>query len=166
MGGAVFPPWYLPEAKLWRGNEDNWDLLQKVLCSHCCIQCPLPCSKPPLTHASADTCLRQGLLDTHRQVWVSLLWGQCSFLLCPGAHKVLFVPSKSLFPQSCVTSGGSMVGLMVTSSKTAYAIPRSAAPRAPLPVAVHSWPVHRRCSDTVLSQSLWGFWVLVRTRSV
>ena len=27
-----------------------------------------------------------------------LLWGHCSFLLGPGAHKVLFVPSKCLFP--------------------------------------------------------------------
>ena len=44
------------------------------------------------------------LLDTHRQVWVSILWGHCSFLLGPGVHKVLFVPSKSLFPQSCVSS--------------------------------------------------------------
>ena len=41
------------------------------------------------------------LLDTHRQVWFSLLWGHCSFLLGPGVHKVLFVPSKGLFPQSC-----------------------------------------------------------------
>ena len=39
--------------------------------------------------------------ETHRQVWLSLLWGHCSFLLGPGAHKVLFVPSKRLFPQSC-----------------------------------------------------------------
>ena len=51
-------------------------------------------------------------------------------------HKVLFVPSKGLFPQSYVSSDGSigginLVGLMVTSSKRAYAIPRSAAPRAP-----------------------------------
>ena len=30
--------------------------------------------------------------------WLSLLWGHCSFLLGPGAHKVLFVPSKSLIP--------------------------------------------------------------------
>ena len=52
----------------------------------------------------------QRLLDTHRQVWVSPLWGHCSLLLGPGVHKVLFVPSKSLFPQSCVSSGGSMVG--------------------------------------------------------
>ena len=35
----------------------------------------------------------------HRQVWLSLLWGHLSFVLGPGAHKVLFVPSKSLsFP--------------------------------------------------------------------
>ena len=40
--------------------------------------------------------------------------GHCSFLLGPGVHKVLFVPSKSLFPQSCVSS---MTGLMVTSSR-------------------------------------------------
>ena len=29
---------------------------------------------------------------------VSLLWGHCSLLLGPGAHKVLFVASKTLFP--------------------------------------------------------------------
>ena len=97
----------------------------------------------PLTlqQATVDPCLHQRLLDTHRQVWLSLLWGHCSFLLGPGAYKVLFVPSKSLFPQSCVSSGSSMVGLMATSSKRAYAIPKSAASRAPTPAAVHSWPV-------------------------
>ena len=47
---------------------------------------------------SVDSCLCPRLLDTHRQVWVSLLWGHCSFLLGFGTHKVLFVPSKSLFP--------------------------------------------------------------------
>ena len=60
-----------------------------------------------------------------------------SLLLSPGVHKVLFVPSKSLFPQSCVNSGSSMVGLMATSSKRAYAIPKSAAHRAPVPAAGH-----------------------------
>ena len=34
-------------------NEDNGDLLQKVPCSHCCTQCPRPCSKPLPTHTSA-----------------------------------------------------------------------------------------------------------------
>ena len=87
--------------------------------------------------AAGCPCLSHRLLDTHRHVWVSLLWGHCSFLLGCGAHKVLFVPSKSLFSQSCVSSGDSMVVLMATSSKMVYAIPRSAAPRAPAPVAGH-----------------------------
>ena len=39
--------------------------------------------------------------------------------------------------QSSVSSGSSIVGLMVTSSKRAYGIPKSAAPRAPVPVADH-----------------------------
>ena len=43
---------------------------------------------------------RWRLLDTHRPVWVSLLYDHCSFLLGPGAQ-VLFVPSKSLFPVLC-----------------------------------------------------------------
>ena len=114
------------------GNEHNGDLLQKVPCTHCCTQCPQPWQQ-----ATVDPPLHRRLLDTHGQVWISLLWGHCSFLLGPGVHKVLFVPSKSLFPQSCVSSGGSMVGLMVTSFKRAYAIPRSAAPRAPAPEAGH-----------------------------
>ena len=35
------------------GNEENGYLLQKVSCVHCCTQCPRPCSRPLLTHASA-----------------------------------------------------------------------------------------------------------------
>ena len=92
-------------------NDDNGNLLQKVPCPKCYIQCPQPCSRPPLTHASARGSWRltgrSGLL----------LWGPCSFLLGPGVHRVLFVPSKSLFPLSCVSSGGSMVGLMAAFSK-------------------------------------------------
>ena len=84
-------------------------------------------SAPTLPQATTDPCLRWRLLDIHGQVWVSPLWGHCFFLLGPGVHKVLFVPFKSLFPQSCVSSGGSMVGFMATSSKKAYAISRSAA---------------------------------------
>ena len=56
---------------------------------------------PRLQQAMADPCLHWTLLDTPGQVWVSLLWGHCSFLLGPDAHKVLFVPSKSLFPVLC-----------------------------------------------------------------
>ena len=70
--------------------------------------------------------------------------GVCSFLLGPGAHRILIVPSKSLFPQSCVSSGGSL--------------PLQQATANPYPC--------RRHSNTVLAQSLWGLWVLVHTRFV
>ena len=60
---------------------------------------PRPCK------ATTDLCLPRRLLDTQGQVWVSLLWGHWSFLLGSDVHKVLFVPSKSLFPQSCASSG-------------------------------------------------------------
>ena len=89
---------------------------------------------PTLQQATTDPSLLQRLLDNHRQVscgvtvpfsWVSV-------------DKVLFVPSKSLFPQSYVSSGSSMVGLMVTFSKKAYAIPKA---RAPVPATDHCQPI-------------------------
>ena len=55
-------------------------------------------SAPFWWKASVEPCLFQRLLDTHRQAWLSLLWNHCSFLLGPGVHKGLFVPSQSLFP--------------------------------------------------------------------
>ena len=74
------------------GNEDNGDLLQK-------IPCTLLQSVPPtLQQATASPQLCQRLLDNHGQVWVSLLWGHCFFLLGPGAHRVLFVPSQDTDP--------------------------------------------------------------------
>ena len=33
-------------------KEDTGDLLQQVLCMHCCNQCPQTCSRPLLTHTS------------------------------------------------------------------------------------------------------------------
>ena len=92
---------------------------------------------PTLQQATANPRLHQRLLDSHRQVWVSLLRGHFSFLLLPGVCSVLFVHSKSLFLQSYVMSSSCLVRLMVTSSKRAYSISRSTAPRAPDPVAVH-----------------------------
>ena len=84
-------------------NADNGDLLQKVPCTHCYTQCPQPCSRPPPTMPLPET-------PGHTQASLSQsLVG--SLLLSPGssAHKALFVPSQSLFPLSCVSSGGSMV---------------------------------------------------------
>ena len=66
-----------------------------------------------------------------------------------------------------MTRSFSVMGLMATSSKRVYTIPRSNAPRAPCLVAVHCWPIPPRGhSNRVLSQSLWGLWVLVCTTFV
>ena len=122
---------------------------------------------PTLQQVTVNLCLCQRLLDTHGQIWVSYLWGYCFFLLGPGMYNFLFVPSKSVFPHSYVSSGSSF-------SKRAYAIPKSAAPSPsllhpePLPLqqSTADTYLHRRHSKTVLSQSLWGLWVLVQTRFI
>ena len=61
-------------------------------------------SAPTLQQATADPHFHWRLLDTHRQSLGQSLVG--SLLLSPGSWctQVLFVPSKSLFPQSCVSS--------------------------------------------------------------
>ena len=85
-------------------NKDNGGLLQKAPCMHCCAQCPQACSRPPLTHASAvDSWTLTGKSG-------SVSFGVTAPFSWVLVHKVLFVLSKSLFSQSCVSSGGSMVG--------------------------------------------------------
>ena len=83
-------------------NEDNGDLLQKVRAGTAALSAPNPAA------GQHDPCLHRRLLDTHGQVLVSLLWGYGSFLLGPGVPQVLLVPSTSLFPLSCVSSGVSL----------------------------------------------------------
>ena len=90
-------------------NEDNGDL-QMVLCIHCSHSMPLT-----LHQATAAPRLCCRFLDTHRQVWVSLLWGHCSFILGPGSVCAL----QESISQSCVSFESSMVGLTATSSKRA-----------------------------------------------
>ena len=113
------------------GNKDNGDVLQQVSCTHCYTQCPQPCSQPSLTHASAG--------DSGHS-WASL--GQSlvgSLLFSPGSWYIQgFVCAlQESISLSCVSSGSSMVGLMATSSKRAYSIPRSAGARAPVLLAVY-----------------------------
>ena len=108
--------------------------------------------------------------------WASLcqsLVGSLLFLPGPGAHTFLFVSSKSLFPQSSVSSGGSMVELMVSSSRRAYTIPRSTALRAAGPVRpllawtsagdtqTHFWLSLCRASVSCLvyAKFVWALWV-------
>ena len=69
--------------------------------------------------------------------------GHClvgSLLLSPGAWCIQgsICALQESISQSCISFGSSMVRLMDTSSKRAYAIRKSATPRAPVPVAVHS----------------------------
>ena len=54
----------------------------------------------PLTpqQATVHPRLLQRLQNIHRQVWLSLLWGHCSFLLGSGAHRVLLWPPRVCFP--------------------------------------------------------------------
>ena len=89
---------------------------------------------PTLQQATTSPHLHWRLLDTHRQVWISLL---LSLLLSPPSWCTRFClcPPRVYFP--VLSSGSSMMGLTATSSKRAYAIPKSAAPRASVPVAVH-----------------------------
>ena len=80
------------------------------------------------------------LLETPEHCWASL--GQSlvgSLLLSPGSWYAQGLVSalKDPVSQSCVSSGCSMVGLMVASSKRSYSIPRSTTPRAPAPAADH-----------------------------
>ena len=58
----------------------------------------LPVS-PSLWRAPADLNLCRGPSNTSRQIWLSLLWGQCSFPLGLGTHKILCHPRvESSFP--------------------------------------------------------------------
>ena len=105
-----------------------------------CQPTPLP-ETPGQSRASLGQSLVGSLLLSHGS------W-------CAQGFVVTF---KSLSLQSCVSSGGSMVGLIATSSTTAYAIHRSAAPRAhALRQSTADLYLHRRHSNTVLAQSLLG----------
>ena len=118
------------------GNENNGDLLQKVSCMYCYTQWPQPCSRPPPTHDSAG----DSWTPTCKSGTVSCgVTAPFSWVL---VHKVLLCPPRVYYP----SSGSSMVGLMVTSSKRAHAISKSAAPRAPVPVADHRRPRYRHTS--------------------
>ena len=163
VDGWVFVPSLLSDLRpnYLGDNEDNTDAFKRP------HTCTTTLSILTLQQATVDPHLHWRLMDIHRQVRVCLLWSHCSFLLVPGAGTIfMLVPYKILFPHSCVSSGGSMVGLMVTSSKRAYAIPRSAAPRVPAPAAGHCWPIHPqetlKHSKVGLAQSLWSLLVCTR----
>ena len=113
---------------------------------------PMP---PPETPGQSQESLSQSLVG--------------SLLLSPGSwctQGSVRAHQESVSP-SFVRSGGSTVGLVVASSSKLMPYPSLLYPE---PLSL--WQptadpyVHRRRSNTVLSQSLWGPWVLVHTRFV
>ena len=134
-------------ANYGRSNEDNGYLLSACTTG-------LSAQKPAAGH-----CQPLSPPETSGHSWASVgqpLWGHCSFLLGPGAYKVFFcvcVPSKSLFPQTCLSSGSSMVELIMTSSKRAMPYPGLLHPE-PLWKATDDQNLHSGHSVTVLAQSL------------
>ena len=155
MGRAVFPPCCLT----W--NQTMVEVMKimvtsiKVPCTHCYTQCPQPWSRPPLTHASAGDSWT--LMGMSRSVSCGITAPFSGVLV---HTRFCVCPPRACF-QSPVSSGGSLVELMVISSQKAYTKPMCAAPRAPSPVAGHCWsvPVQEtlKHSKAGLAQSLWGF---------
>ena len=86
-----FPAIYLGP-KYGRGNEDNGDLLQKIPCMDCYTEFPQPCSRPPLAPASTGD---SWTVTGKSEIVSYMVTAPFSWIL---VHKILFVPSKSLFP--------------------------------------------------------------------
>ena len=117
------------------GNEDNSHLLQKDPGMYCYTQCPQPCSRPPLTHTSTgDSCT---LLGKTGSVFCVVTDPFSWVLVCT---RFCLHPTRVCFPVLCkfwqlyggVNDNFFQKGLCHT---------QVAAPRAPVPVAVHCRPV-------------------------
>ena len=80
------------------GNEDNGDLLQNIPYTHCSTLRLRPCSSPPPIYTSTRNSWTLTGKSGPSLVGVS---APLSWVL---VHKILFVSSKNLFPQSCVSS--------------------------------------------------------------
>ena len=77
------------------GKEDNGDLPQKIPCMHCYTQCPQPCSRLPLTHASSG----DSRTPTGKSRAVSC--GVIAPFFWVLVHKVLLCPPRVYFPVLC-----------------------------------------------------------------
>ena len=106
------------------GKEDNVELLQKVPCRHCYTQCPQPCSRPPPTHTSTRDSWTCASLS---QFPVGSLLPSPESWCTQGSVCAL---QESVSPVLC-KFWWLYGGLVVTTSKRAYAIPKSTAPRVP-----------------------------------
>ena len=95
MGGAVFPPCCLT----W--GQTMVEVMKIMATSFKRSHALLHSVPLTLKQATVNPSLHQRLLDTPRQVWVSLLWGHCSYRLGPGVHKVQFMIWATVNSKSC-----------------------------------------------------------------
>ena len=120
---------------------------------------------PTVQQATRDPRLCQRLPDTHRQVW-TISCGVTALFSWVLIHKVLLCPPRVYFPVLCKfwqLYGGVNGNLL----QEGLCYTQVCCTQSPCPWQTTDDPYpHRRCSNTVLSQSLWGPWALVRTRFV
>ena len=147
MGRAVFPPCCLTWGQTMVEAMKIMATSFKRSLHTLLPSCPQTCSKPLLTQVST------------RDSWTltgksgSVPWGVTAPFSCVLVHTgFLSVASKSLFPQSCVSSGGSMVGIMAT-CKGLMPYPGLLHPELLRQATAHPH-LHRRHSDMFLAQCL------------
>ena len=113
---GCFPPLLFTWANCGGGNEENGVFIQKVPCRHCYTSAPSsaaclhPPMSPPETPGHSGASLGQYPVG--------------SLLLSSGSWRTQgsVCALQESISQFCVSSGSSMVGLMATSSKRAYAM--------------------------------------------
>ena len=107
----------------------------------------------------------QRLLDTHGQVWVSLVWGHCSFLLGLGVHSFVPALQESVSPVLCKFWWlyGGVNGDLLQEGLCHTQVYSTQSPR---PCAGRWWPVPPqetlKHSKVGLAQSLWGLLVYTK----
>ena len=141
----MFHPCSLLGPNYGGGNEDNGHLLQKIPCMHCYTQCPQPCSRPPPTHTSTGDSWTLTGKSGSVSCGVTAPFSWCTrFCLCP---------PRVNFPVLCKfwqLYGGVNDNLL----QEGLCHTQVCCTQSPCPTADPY--LHRRRSDTVLSQSLWG----------
>ena len=120
---------------------------------------------PTLQQAIASPRLHWRLLDTPGQVWVSLLWGHCSFSWVLVHTRFCLCPPRVCFPILCRfwwLYGRVNGDLLQDLCHMQFCCTQSPCPcGSPLLTRTSTGDI-----QTVLSQSLWGLWVLVHRRFV
>ena len=137
---------------------------------NCYTQCPQPCSRLPPTHTSAEDYWippdKSGSVSCGVTAPFSWVMVHTTFCLCP--PRVYFLVLCKFWQLYGGINGDLLQdGLCYTQVCCTQPYPSLLDPE---PLSLWQFTadpyLHRRCSNTVLSQSLWGLWVLVHTRFV